>query len=140
MKDLIAGLWSALCIGVTLLWEGGVEWWGKASLNKRTAVVIIVSVVLSIAMVRCVSAAPNEDSGYAYVGGEQMAGACYIESGQPISGEVVPCLVGAKGPGTMIMIDGSTAWCAVTGASEDGVPIWSCAPSYEEALQKVRGI
>ena len=139
MKELFAGLWSALCLGVTMLWESGVKWWGTASLNKRTAVVIVVGVLLSIGMVRCVAAEPNSDSGYTLVVGQMMSAACYVERGLPISGPVVPCLVGVNTPNGSILINGTTVFCTITGQKET-VPVWSCSPTYEETLEKITGI
>ncbi len=138
MKELFAGLWSALCLGVTMLWESGVKWWNTASLNKRTAVVILVAVVLSVGMVRCVAAQPNADSGYTLVVGEVFSAACYVENGVPVSGPVVPCLVGPNTPNGLF-INGTTVFCTITGRKE-AVPVWSCSPTYEETLSKITSI
>lgn len=132
MKELIAGLWSALCIGATLLWEGGVQWWHNASLNKRTVLVVIVAMFLLFGMARCVNAEPaTADTNYQLLqtDGSPEVAFCPLQEGVAETGVLALCLVGMQMRESMYIMNGTATYCVVTGMKKDR-PYWECG-SYE---------
>lgn len=141
MKDVIAGLWSALCIGVTLLWEAGEKFWNKRTSAQQSVLLAVVIILVTLFVVSTVRAenAPKSNFGvYASQDGSH-AYACYMNVGtaDPKVGTVYTCLLLQK-VGRMLVAPGMVTFCTVT--SYKGDEPWVDCGAYDEMKTLAGGI
>lgn len=142
MKDLIAGLWSALCIGAVLLWESGVKFWNKRTSAQQSVLLAVVIILVTLFVVSGVRAENQPNSGYGVWFFEDGTGAivCFMNDPKVDTvGSVYTCMpMKTVGPGTLAT-RGDTNFCTITGVKHDAPEI-ECAASYSEASSLAGGI
>ena len=137
-KDIVAGLWSALCIGVTVLWEWGVERWNKATDTQKSLVLCVAIIVVTLGVVSVVNAenAPTSNFGGFAAEDRSVVYMCYMSTEEVKVGTIYTCLVMQPlGPG-ILAASGAVTFCTIT-SYKDGAP-WVDCGKYDD-MAKVSG-
>ncbi len=94
-KDIVAGLWSALCIGVTVLWEESVYFWNKISDTKKSLILAVVIIVVALLAASAVGAenAPDSNFGGFTTEDGRTVFMCYLSTNSTQVGDIYTCLV-----------------------------------------------
>lgn len=142
LKEIVAGLWSALCIGTVLLWEAGVKFWGSRSEAQKSVLLAVVIIVVALSVATVARAENQPNSGYGVWFFEDGTGAivCFMNDPKVDTvGSVYTCMpMKTVGPGTLAT-RGDTNFCTITGVKHDAPEI-ECAASYSEAKSLSGGI
>jgi len=136
LADIVAGLWSALCIGATLLWEWGVKRWNKATDTQKSLMLCVAIIVVTLGVVSVANAenAPDSNFGAFNTDNGSTVFMCYTSTNEFKVGIVYTCLVMFPiGPKTLAS-QGQVSHCTITNYVDDR-PYMSCGNYDEVALQ-----
>lgn len=142
LADIVAGLWSALCIAAEVTWDYGVKFWNSRSETQKSVLLAVAIIVVALGSWQVARAEDQPSSGYGlwHTVDGRGAYACFMNNPKKDTvGAVYTCMVmAAVGPG-VFMTQGNVEFCTITGVKND-LPMIDCAGSYGEARTLAGGI
>lgn len=135
LADIVAGLWSALCIGATLLWEWGVKRWNKATDTQKSLILCVAIIVVTLGVVSVANAENAPDSNFGGFATEDgsMVYMCYTTTNQAQVGIVYTCLITYPISPGVLATRGAVSFCTITSYKND-MPFVDCGEYGEISL------
>ncbi len=140
LADIVAGLWSALCIAAEVTWDYGVKFWSKASDTQKSLILCVAIIVVTLGVVSVASAenAPNSNFGGFTTEDGRTVYMCYLRTNEVNVGDVYTCLIMFPVAPGILGAQGMVSHCTITNYVE-GKPFVSCG-EYDEVKLLSGGI